>query len=333
MVTLENMNGIWLLPVVALLIASIGEYLHHRRIVRVAYLAFGPEKKARAWTVVVPIFRVLAIVGLVWAGLVVWKYDGRGQAGDKKKPVTNRMMVLLDVSPSMDLQDAGEGGVQTRSARASVLLKSVLDRVNRETTKVSLASFYTDAMMLAKDCSDYDVILNFADRMPLHIAYKPGKTSLMKSLNTIGDELRGYQRKSVTLLVLTDGDTVPDMGLKPLPPSVADVIFVGVGSTNKGIFLDGHHSRQDANGLAKASRRLGGMYVDGNTKQIPTALLNRLVETDHGQTGVLMDLRWIALWVIAVSAFLLCILPLMLEYWGSSWKQVSVKPSRKEDVR
>jgi len=75
-------------------------------------------------------------------------------------------MVLLDVSPSMELADAGEGGGQTRRDRAAVLLKSVLDRANSDRVKVTMACFYSDAMLLVKECTDRELIWNFADNLP-----------------------------------------------------------------------------------------------------------------------------------------------------------------------
>ena len=54
-------------------------------------------------------------------------------------------------------------------------------------------------MLLVKECADREVIWNFADNLPLHIAYRPGKTRLLKSLNTAGGFVKDFPRKSITV--------------------------------------------------------------------------------------------------------------------------------------
>jgi Ca-activated chloride channel family protein len=184
-----------------------------------------------------------------------------------------------------------------------------------------MACFYTDALLLVKECADRELIWNFADNLPLHIAFRPGKTSLMKSLNTAGDYVKELPRKSVTLVVLTDGDNVPDAGLERLPSSVADVLIVGVGNAGRGTYIDGHLSRQDSASLSQLARRLGGHYHDGNHKQVPSALLRNLAAPDERKDPFQMGLRTLALITLAAGAALLCLLPLLLESFGSAWKQ------------
>jgi Ca-activated chloride channel homolog len=230
------------------------------------------------------------------------------------------LMVLLDVSPSMETKDAGQSGADTRRDRAALLLKSVLERANSDETKITMACFYSDAMLLVKECSDREVIWNFADNLPLHIAFRPGKTSLMNSLNTAEGFVKDFPRRSVTLLVLTDGDTVPDSGLKPMPSSVAQVLIVGVGSATRGSFLDGHLSRQDSATLSQLARRLGGHYHDGNLKQVPSNLLRPLTARDERAEQFQISLRTLAIITLGVSVVVLCLLPILLECFGSAWK-------------
>lgn len=303
-------------------LAALGEWLHARRVRRLAPLAFGPEAKPRAWTVLVPPARVLAFAGLVWSLVTLLAFEGSSRLQERNAAATRHLMVLLDVSPSMETADASESGTQTRRDRAAALLRSVLERANSEQTKVTMASFYSDAMLLVKECADREVIWNFADNLPLHMAYRPGKTSLLKSLNTAGAFVKDFPRKSVTFLVLTDGDTVPDSGLTPLPSSVADLLIVGVGSPTRGTFLDGHLSRQDHANLSQLARRLGGQYHDGNAKQVPTHLLRHLTAPDARTDQFQVSLRTLAIIALGTSAAWLCLLPLLLEYFGSAWKPI-----------
>ena len=68
------------------------------------------------------------------------------------------------------------------------------------------------------------------------------------------------------------------------------------------------------------ARRLGGNYFDGNAKQISTALLQHLTAPDTRGDKFQVSLRLLAISTLAASAALLCLLPLLLEYFGSGWK-------------
>lgn len=313
-------------------LAILGEWLHARRVRRLGRLAFGPESRPRVWTAVAPAMRVISLAGIVWALVVLMGFDGSNRARERNAKATRHLMVMLDVSPSMQLQDAGEGSAAARATQAANLLRSVLDRVPSDEVKVTMACFYTDAMPLVTQCSDREVIMNFADDLPLHIAYRPGKTDLVKSLNTAGEMIKDFPRKSTMLLVLSDGDSVPDSGLKPMPSSVSDVIFAGVGDPARGTFIDGHLSRQDNGSLSQLARRLGGDYHNGNRLHVPSEMLRRLIAPDQTQEKLKVNLRVLAMIVLTVGASLLCALPLLLEFFGSGWKPVVRKMAREEEV-
>ena len=303
-------------------LAILAEWLHARRVRRLARLAFGLESEPRLWTQIAPPLRVIALAGVVWALVVLMAFDGSNRARERKAKTTRHLMVMLDVSPSMQLKDAGEGGAAPRAAQAANLLRSVLDRAPSDEVKVTMACFYTDAMPLVAQCSDREVIMNFADNLPLHIAYRPGKTDLVKSLNKAGEMMKDFPRKSTTLLVLSDGDTVPDSGLKPMPSAVGDVIFAGVGDPSRGAFIDGHLSRQESGPLSQLARRLGGNYHNGNRLQIPSEMLQRLIAPDQTAEKLKINLRVLAIIILSAGTALLCALPLLLEYFGSAWKPV-----------
>ena len=304
--------------------AAFGEWLHHRRTQKLGRLAFGPEARPRAWTAAAPVLRAVALAGVVWSLVVLLGFDGSSRMRERNAATTRHLLVLLDVSPSMDLQDAGEGGKQTRRDRAAALLKSVMERASSDEIKITMACFYSDAMLLVKECADREVIWNFADNLPLHIAYRPGKTSLLKSLNTAAGYAKDLPRKSVTLLVLTDGDAVPDTGLQPMPSAVSDVLFVGVGNVARGTFLDGHLSRQDSASLSQVARRLGGHYHDGNLKNVPGELLRHLTASDQRTDHFQVSLRTAAIITLALCAGLICLLPVLLESFGSAWRPLAI---------
>ena len=308
------------------LLAALGEWLHALHCRRLGRLAFGPDNAPRVWTKIVPAVRVLALAGVIWALIVLMAFEGSNRTQERNAAATRHLMVLIDVSPSMEMKDAGESHTDTRRDRAAALLKSVMERAASEQVKITMACFYSDAMLLVKECSDREVIWNFADKMPLHIAFKPGKTDLVKSLNSAGEMVKDFPRKSTTMLVLTDGDTVPDSGLKPMPSAVAQLVFAGVGEATRGTFIDGHLSRQDNAALSQLARRLGGQYHNGNVKQVPSEMLRHLTAPDERTEKFQISLRTLAIIVLAVGASLLCLLPLLLENFGSAWKPVVTAP-------
>ncbi len=314
-------------------LGASAEWLHARRVRRLARLTFGPDSRPRAWTKAAPPLRVLALTGVVWSLVLLIAFEGSSRTRERNVAATRHLMVLIDVSPSMQLQDAGERGGDKRSARAAELLRSVMERAPSDEVKITMACFYTDAMLLVKECSDREVIWNFADNLPLHIAYRPGKTDLVKSLNSAGELVKDFPRKTTTVLVLTDGDTVPDSGLKPMPSAVSEIIFAGVGDATHGSFIDGHLSRQDNASLSQLARRLGGQYHNGNTKQVPSEMLRRLIAPDEQTENFKLNLRVLAISVLVSSAAVLCLLPLLLEYFGSAWKPVVKHESRVEKSR
>jgi Ca-activated chloride channel family protein len=309
--------------------AALGEWLHARRVRRIGRLAFGPDSRPRPWALVAPFLRVTALTCVVWALAMLWAFDGSSRARERNAAATRHLLVLLDVSPSMQLEDAGENGRQKRAARAAEVLKSVMDRANSDEVKITMACFYSHTMLLVKECSDREVIWNFANDLPLYIAYRHGKTDLVKSLNQAGELVKDFPRKTTTLLVLTDGDTVADSGLKMLPSSVGQIVFAGVGDATRGSFIDGHLSRQDSASLSQLARRIGGHYHNANVKHVPSELIERLTAPDQHRDKFQVNLRMLAIIVLAVGAALLCLLPVLLEYFGSGWKPVPVAERNK----
>src|SRR4051812_28165732 len=92
---------------VALLLASIAEWLHVRRIRRVALLAFGPSGASRPWTRAVPLLRALSIAAFAWGLTTLWvlKIEADRPANrDKQAAEATRLIFVADLSPSMYLQ-------------------------------------------------------------------------------------------------------------------------------------------------------------------------------------------------------------------------------------
>src|ERR1044072_4519530 len=117
-----------LITLAVMLLTALAEWLHARRCRRVARLAFGPGGKSNEWTRMAPALRVFACGALTWGFITLLFVGPRSVRSDLLPEGGYRHLVLaLDVSPSMQLKDAGPEGKQRRAERASDVLTS-LDR-------------------------------------------------------------------------------------------------------------------------------------------------------------------------------------------------------------
>lgn len=310
-----------LITLLVLVLAGLAEWLHARRCRRVAVLAFGPSGKPRPWTRVAPFLRVGALGLLTWGLLTLFLLDPR-VLKPKQTPEGGyrHLVIALDVSPSMQLKDAGPTSQMTRAQRASELLTSVLERSALEQMRVSVVAFYTGAKPVVVDTYDLEVVKNILNDLPLDVAFNAGKTALLDGIKESFDLAKPWKPKSTTLLVVSDGDTVGDTGMPPMPGSIGQVVVIGVGDTKSGIFIDGHQSRQDASTLRQVATRLRGVYHDGNAKHLPSnemAALSKIVplqdETEKGK-------RELSLAAVTGGATVLAGLPMALAMMGSAWQ-------------
>ncbi len=306
---------------VVLLLAALAEWLHARRCRRVALLAFGPSGKPREWTWFVPILRVAALAALTWGLVTLYLMDPR-ILRPKQVPEGGfrHMLIALDVSPSMQLKDAGPTGQQTRAQRASELIMSVLERSALEQMRVSIVAFYTGAKPVVVDTYDLEVVKNILNDLPLDLAFNPGKTLIIDGIKEAAALAKPWKEGSTTLILVSDGDTVPDAGMTSLPPSIGQVLVVGVGDARSGKFIDGHQSRQDSATLRQTATRLRGVYHDGNEKHLRSEELSALAKVLPMQDETRKGRRELALALVAMASALLAGLPVALALAGSSWQ-------------
>jgi len=166
----ENLPSLALAAALAAaVLAAFGEWLHGRRIRRIGALAFGPAGRPRAWTRVAPFFRVVAVSSIAWSLVTLVSFDNRTRQRSLGNNIERHLVVMLDVSPSMLLADAGESGDFTRNARAAEVLKSVLDRLPDEHVRLTAIGFYTEARMLVEQCRDRELLLHLASGTPFHV--------------------------------------------------------------------------------------------------------------------------------------------------------------------
>lgn len=304
-----------------LLLVGIGEWLHARRCRRVGALAFGPRGRPRGWVSAVPWVRALCAGALVWGFVTLLQLGPRVVRQEDRLPEGGyrHLLLALDVSPSMRLTDAGPAGEETRARRAGEVLSSLIRRIATDQVRISIVAFYTGAKAVVIDTYDLDVVENCLNDLPLDIAFDVGKTELLEGVRQSVALAKPWQPDSTTLVIASDGDTIPDTGMPGLPKSIARTLVVGVGDPRAGRFIDGHQSRQDVSTLRQLAGRLRGEYFDANRKHLPSDLLTGLSGALPLRDTTHRGRREVALACIGVGSFTLAIVPVALALAGSSW--------------
>ncbi|MEO5912942.1 MAG: VWA domain-containing protein [Luteolibacter sp.] len=311
-----------LLALAALVLATGAEWLHLGRVRSVAALAFGPGKKAALAGKAAPFIRIAGLAALIWglATLMILPPAAHRSVVKEVEPKDRQhLLLVLDVSPSMRLRDAGPGANESRMARARAVVESIIARTAHDKLHTTVVAVYNGAKAVVEETRDLEILHNLMDDLPMHQAFPSGKTKLLDGLTEAARIAAKWPRGSATLVLISDGDSVPATGMPKMPPSIGGVLVAGVGDPLKGTFIDGHHSRQDGVTLRQIATRLGGEYHDGNTKLVPTAMLQRLGTLAVDNSARLPGQRELAIFLTALGAFLLAGLPLLLHFAGSRW--------------
>ena len=273
-----------LITAAVILLAVAAEQLHARRCQRISRLAFGPSERPAAWVRLAPVLRILGLAGLAWGMATLWQLPPKvHKLGTIAEAEYRHLLLVLDVSPSMRLQDAGPTGKQSRAQRASDLLTSFFERVPIDIYRTTVVATYNGAKPVVQDTTDLEIIHNILNDLPMHHAFPTGGTDIFAGLEEASRIARPWRPNSATLVLISDGDTVPATGMPKLPASIAHVLIVGVGDPQTGKFIDGHQSRQDTSTLRQVAVRLNGTYHNGNEKHLPTDLV-RQVSFSSGQS-------------------------------------------------
>ena len=309
-----------LVAIIVALLVAVAEILHVGRTRRVAELAFGPTRRPRPWARLAPLARIASLAAVAWGLttlILIQPKVHRAETIDKND--LRHLVLLLDVSPSMRLEDAGPTKKQSRSGRAADLVQSFFDRA-REPFRVSVVAVYNGAKPVVVDTTDMDVLHNILNELPMNYAFEVGRTKLFDGLEEVARLTRPWEPRTATLLVLTDGDTVPATGMPKMPAAVSDVVIVGVGDPRQGSCVDGRQARQDASTLPQFSARLDGTYHNRNEKQIPTTLLSAVTQQLEDDPFQRLSRREYALLACGIGALLFALLPLALQRWGTGWR-------------
>ena len=308
----------------AFTLSSLAEYLHTRRNKGLAQLAFGPDTRPRAWVKSVPILRIIALTLLTWGFTVLLLLTPKvRKERDIKESEYRRVVILLDVSPSMKIRDGGipigseSTTQQTRAQRGAEIIQSIINRLYQDEIRYTVVAFYTGARTVVKDTKDPTIVTNIMQDLPIMYAFEGGKTNIFAGLAHTFDLAKKWRPKSATVIMVTDGDTVPATGMPKMPPSISRLLVVGVGSVTQGTHVYDHLSRQNSSALREIATRLGGDYQDANSHQLSSALISNLTKSNLPKDKTLKGLREFARLAILIGAIILTALPFLLEKFGS----------------
>jgi len=303
------------------LLAIAAELQHARRTRRVALLAFGPRGRPAAWAWFAPLLRVGGFGAAAWGLTTLLLLPPKIHDTDEiPESELRHLLLVLDVSPSMRLEDAGGDGKKSRAKRAAELLESFFERVPMEIYRTTVVAVYSEAKPVVIDTRDLEVVRNILTELPMHNAFKSGSTDLFSGLEEAAKIAKPWRPGSATLVLVSDGDTVPAAGMPKMPASVAHALIVGVGDPLAGKFIDGRHSRQDMSTLRQVAARLGGVYHNGNEKHLPTDVLRQVTMGSGRSRFERLTRREYALMACAAGASLLALLPVALHLAGTRWR-------------
>lgn len=303
------------------LLAALAEVLHFRRTRRLATLAFGPSRHPAPWAYAAPWLRALSLAALAWGLTTLLLLPPKAHTSEAiPESELKHLVLVLDVSPSMRLADAGPEKKLSRRKRAADLLQSFFTRVPMDRYRTTAIATYNGAKPVVLDTKDREIIRNIMDDLPLEYAFVSGNTDLFSGLGEAATIAKPWNPRSTILLVISDGDTVPPTGIPKMPASVSDVLIVGVGDPRVGSFIAGRQSRQDVSTLRQMAVRLNGTYHDGNEKHIPTDLLLRMAGIAESSPFDKLSEREYALIACGVGATVYALLPLLLHAFGTRWR-------------
>ncbi len=286
------------------LLVAVAEVLHARKVARIARLAFGPTGTPAAWATLAPIVRSVGVASATWGAVVLSQWDPVEAETTPNPRASRQLLIVLDVSPSMQIKDAGPDAEKiTRAQWAGKVTQGILDRLDMKDTRITLVAFYTKALPVLQDSTDKNVVANLLDGLPMHVAFEPGTTDLSAGLNEAFRLAKPWARRSATLLIITDGDLESHPSPTAVPASIADTIVLGVGDPAKATLMNGHSSRQDVWTLKQLAARLNASYHEGNRLHLPSSVLDRLTMMSP-RVANLLSLREAGLLALAVGASL-----------------------------
>lgn len=308
------------------ILALTAEFFHARRIRRNAHLIFGPEGKVPVYIPFASILRVCGATLLAFSFTFLMQWWGTfepnvGAERPEKILYPHHMVFAYDISPSMFFaRDAGPSKKQLRRERARDIYQSVVSRLKSENCLYSLLVFWTDVKAVALDTFDLAILDNAFGDLPLPYAMKSGgKTELTEVLKKVSDISRDWPENTATLVVISDGDVLPESGLPKLPAAFANVLVFGVGDPSRGVYVNDHLSRQSKAGLNDLANRYSGLYFNANENYPGTEFFNNIRAVEGVKSSDAWNWRALAKYMMLLGALLYAIPTLLLSFAATHW--------------
>lgn len=189
---------------------------------------------------------------------------------------TDRLLILLDASLSMNIKDAGPAGDQSRGTRAADVIRDLVLSADRLPPRTTLVVFADAHYALILDTNDWRVIqASLNNRHLSEVLFDDEKTTLGAVLEAATTDLaKEWPKDSTALLVITDGDSEDTPAPITLPPAIRRSVVVGIGSA-EGRLIGNFRSKRNDETLEAAARASGGRYYNATTAPVPTEALGR----------------------------------------------------------
>lgn len=269
-------------------------------------------------------FRSITIAGLCWSLVYLLlssalqsplQLGTRADADDD----TKQLVLLLDYSPSMLLEDSGEQQLTSRRDQMRSVVSAILDRVGPH-VRYTLICFYTKPLPVVQSAFDKAIVRNVLDDLPIERAMSSGKTDLGGAVAKAIEIARDFEPGSTTLILVTDGDTDSPPIIGELPNAIEQTLLLGVGDTKVGLPIDGHLSRQDGDLLEDLAADMEGQYLNVNQEHVPATAISHLLSSPRSPTRAGWTLTRVAYTLLIALATVYAFLPIAQEYFGSNWR-------------
>jgi len=286
---------------------AVAEWIHNRRIARVAYLAFGNKGQARYWAAFAPIVRCVGASLTAFGLMTLFLMEPSAIEKEPTQNASKQLLICLDASPSMYVADSGPDGKKKRAVWAGEVIQAILDRLDTDTTRVTVFAVYTKSIPVIEETFDMNVVRNLLDGLPLFAAFDSGPTRLSSGVNEALTYARKWGPRSATLVVISDGDSEDKIAVRSIPSSIADSIVIGVGDPTRPTMVSGHRSTQDTSSLKSLANKLKGIYHQGNNRHLPSEVLSRLAMVQP-RIGEGVGIREVALGCIMIGGCLVTLI-------------------------
>jgi hypothetical protein len=270
-----------LITVLVVLSAVLAEFVHWRRCRRIARMEFATPRDGLAVVTVAAVARVVGIALTAPSLLLLWESSSviRNSMGAvASEGELDRMIVIMDASKSMNLQDAGPNAKDTRASRARELIYYLVSQAQRM-PRTTLMAFGDATLPVVYDSKDWDVLSNVLLRQYYTTAFKSDKTNIDHAVQESVEKARDWIPRSTIAVLLTDGESEPTRKSFDVPRSIRHFLVLGVGSKEGRPIGQGLRevSRLDEENLLRVAKLVGGKYFDATREMPPVDYVHQVL--------------------------------------------------------